>query len=63
MVVEFDVDTLIPQVTWGTSPGMGTDITSTVPVPQSFQLKTNVKQLKKHLNIWVLTPGTPMNEI
>ena len=26
-VVEFNVDTLIPQVTWGTSPGMGTDIT------------------------------------
>ncbi|MCP2937300.1 aconitase family protein, partial [Salmonella enterica subsp. enterica serovar Typhimurium] len=35
-VVEIDAAAIAPQVTWGTSPGMGTDITSAVPNPESF---------------------------
>jgi 3-isopropylmalate/(R)-2-methylmalate dehydratase large subunit len=61
--VEFDADSLIPQVTWGTSPGMGTDITSVVPDPQSFATENERKAAEKALEYMGLTPGTPMSEI
>ena len=62
-VVEFDVDSLIPQVTWGTSPGMGTDITSAVPDPKSFATENERKAAEKALEYMDLKPGTPMSEI
>lgn len=62
-VVEFDVDSLIPQVTWGTSPGMGTDITSAVPDPQSFATENERKAAEKALEYMDLKPGTPMTDI
>ena len=62
-VVEFDVDLLIPQVTWGTSPGMGTDITSAVPDPKSFATENERKAAEKALEYMALTPGTPMSRI
>ncbi|QAY66111.1 3-isopropylmalate dehydratase large subunit [Paenibacillus protaetiae] len=62
-VVEFDVDSLIPQVTWGTSPGMGTDITSKVPVPSELPTENERKAAEKALEYMDLKPGTPMNEI
>lgn len=62
-VLEFDVDSLIPQVTWGTSPGMGTDITSKVPVPAELPTENERKAAEKALEYMGLTPGTPMNEI
>ncbi|MFS0722588.1 3-isopropylmalate dehydratase large subunit [Paenibacillus sp. 1P07SE] len=62
-VLEFDVDSLIPQVTWGTSPGMGTDITATVPVPAELPTENERKAAEKALEYMGLTPGTPMTEI
>lgn len=62
-VVEFDVDSLIPQVTWGTSPGMGTDITSKVPVPSELPTENERKAAEKALEYMDLKPGTPMTEI
>ncbi|BBH19672.1 3-isopropylmalate dehydratase large subunit [Paenibacillus baekrokdamisoli] len=62
-VIEFDVDTLIPQVTWGTSPGMGTDITKNVPVPSELPTENERKAAEKALEYMGLTPGTPMSEI
>ncbi|UQZ32352.1 3-isopropylmalate dehydratase large subunit [Paenibacillus sp. PK3_47] len=62
-VVEFDVETLIPQVTWGTSPGMGTDINSSVPNPADFTTENERKAAEKALEYMDLTPGTPMSEI
>ncbi|GAB2691868.1 3-isopropylmalate dehydratase large subunit [Paenibacillus thermoaerophilus] len=62
-VVEFDADTLIPQVTWGTSPGMGTDITSCVPDPNDFPTENERKAAQKALEYMGLKPGTPMTEI
>ncbi|WP_020616615.1 3-isopropylmalate dehydratase large subunit [Paenibacillus daejeonensis] len=62
-VLEFDVDSLIPQVTWGTSPGMGTDITSAVPVPAELPTENERKAAEKALEYMGLTPGTPMTEI
>ncbi|MBP3961087.1 3-isopropylmalate dehydratase large subunit [Paenibacillus lignilyticus] len=62
-VLEFDVDSLIPQVTWGTSPGMGTDITKNVPVPAELPTENERKAAEKALEYMGLTPGTPMSEI
>ncbi|MNI20823.1 3-isopropylmalate dehydratase large subunit [compost metagenome] len=62
-VVEFDVESLIPQVTWGTSPGMGTDITSTVPNPADFTTENERKAAEKALEYMDLVPGTPISEI
>ncbi|AIQ48122.1 isopropylmalate isomerase [Paenibacillus sp. FSL R7-0273] len=62
-VVEFDVETLIPQVTWGTSPGMGTDISSSVPNPADFTTENERKAAEKALEYMDLAPGTPMSEI
>ncbi|GAA0135474.1 3-isopropylmalate dehydratase large subunit [Paenibacillus sp. YSY-4.3] len=62
-VVEFDVDALIPQVTWGTSPGMGTDINANVPNPKDFASDNERKAAEKALEYMGLTPGTPMTDI
>ncbi|NMM54197.1 3-isopropylmalate dehydratase large subunit [Paenibacillus aquistagni] len=62
-VVDFDVDALIPQVTWGTSPGMGTNITSAVPNPADFTTENERKAAEKAIEYMGLTPGTPMTEI
>ncbi|MCQ6560322.1 3-isopropylmalate dehydratase large subunit [Paenibacillus mendelii] len=62
-VVEFDVDSLIPQVTWGTSPGMGTDITANVPNPAEMATENERKAAEKALEYMDLKPGTPMSEI
>ncbi|WP_166239498.1 3-isopropylmalate dehydratase large subunit [Paenibacillus turpanensis] len=61
--VDLDADTLIPQVTWGTSPGMGTDITSAVPNPADFTTENERKAAEKALEYMDLKPGTPMSEI
>ncbi len=62
-VVEFDVDSLIPQVTWGTSPGMGTSIDGRVPNPADFATDNERKAAEKALEYMGLTPGTPMTDI
>jgi len=61
--IEFDTDSLVPQVTWGTSPGMGTDITASVPDPQSFTTENERKAAEKALEYMDLKPGTPMTEV
>lgn len=62
-VVEFDASTLEPQVTWGTSPGMGTGITGRVPNPADFASPTGQKAAEAALAYMDLTPGTPMTGI
>ncbi|GAA4708645.1 3-isopropylmalate dehydratase large subunit [Brevibacillus fulvus] len=61
--VEIDASTIAPQVTWGTSPGMGTDITGRVPEPASFASPAERKAAEDALAYMGLTPGTPMSEI
>ncbi len=61
--VELDLSTLKPQVTWGTSPGMGTDIDSVVPNPADFKSTTDQRAAQLALEYMGLTPGTPMSEI
>lgn len=62
-VVEFDAESLIPQVTWGTSPGMGTDVTANVPDPASLPTENERKAAEKAIEYMGLTPGTPMTEL
>lgn len=62
-VVDFDAASLIPQVTWGTSPGMGAGIADTVPAPADFATENERKAAEKALEYMGLEPGTPMSEI
>lgn len=61
--VEFEIDSLIPQVTWGTSPGMGTNVNALVPDPKSFATENERKAAEAALEYMGLIPGTPMVEL
>lgn len=59
----FDLNTLEPQVTWGTSPSMGASIKDLVPSPSDFDSIDDQKSCQKALDYMGLTPGLPMTEI
>ncbi|TCT16111.1 3-isopropylmalate/(R)-2-methylmalate dehydratase large subunit [Natranaerovirga pectinivora] len=61
--LDFDLNTLEPQVTWGTSPGMGSGINGFVPSPEDFLDKDDRNSCEKALEYMGLTPKTPMKEI
>jgi 3-isopropylmalate/(R)-2-methylmalate dehydratase large subunit len=63
LVVEFDADSLVPQVTWGTSPGMGTDVTAVVPDPAHFATLNERKAAEKAIEYMGLVPGTKMTDV
>ena len=62
-VLEFDLDTLEPQVTWGTSPGMGAGINDLVPSPTDFKDLDKQKSTEKALEYMNLKPGTSIKDI
>ncbi len=62
-LVDFDAQSLIPQVTWGTSPGMGTTIDARVPDPHHFSTENERKAAEKALEYMGLTPGTLMTDL
>lgn len=51
-----DVNRLVPQVTWGTTPAMTTDINGVIPEPKDVGEE-------KAMSYMGLKPGTPMSEI
>ncbi len=61
--VEFDAASLVPQVTWGTSPGMGADVTGRVPHPGDFSDPVKRRSTELALDYMGLAPGTPIEEI
>lgn len=61
--VELDLSEIKPQVTWGTSPGMGADIDGVVPDPKDFDDPTMQRAAELALEYMGLEPGTPMSEI
>ncbi|MDI3257581.1 MAG: 3-isopropylmalate dehydratase large subunit [Kyrpidia sp.] len=61
--VELDVSTLAPQVTWGTNPGMGTDVTGVVPSPEDFADEARRRAVERALQYMDLKPGTPITSI
>ncbi|MFQ5475922.1 MAG: 3-isopropylmalate dehydratase large subunit [Nitrosopumilus sp.] len=59
------IDSIAPQVSWGTNPGMTVDVTDSVPSPDEFS-KGDANQKKgaeKALDYMDLKPGTPIEEI
>jgi 3-isopropylmalate/(R)-2-methylmalate dehydratase large subunit len=62
-VHEVDVSNLGPQVTWGTNPGMVTDITGKVPDPVAEPDPFKRQSYERALAYMGLTPGLPIQDI
>ena len=61
--IDIPAITLAPQVTWGTNPGMGTDVTGAVPNPDDMPTNGEKKATQHALEYMGLSPGTPIMEI
>jgi 3-isopropylmalate/(R)-2-methylmalate dehydratase large subunit len=61
--IRIDVSSLAPQVTWGTSPEMVTDVTGCVPDPQAIADRGQRASYAGALAYMDLAPGTPMQSI
>jgi 3-isopropylmalate/(R)-2-methylmalate dehydratase large subunit len=59
----FTGSSFAPQVTWGTNPGMVTDVKSKVPDPTSFDDPSQRRAAELALDYMALTPGTPIENI
>ena len=59
------IDDIVPQVSWGTNPGMTCDVTANVPYPEEFAKGDSSQQqgAQKALEYMDLKPGTPITEI
>jgi 3-isopropylmalate/(R)-2-methylmalate dehydratase large subunit len=62
-VVELNIDYNKPQVTWGTSPGMVTDIDGKVPDPAQANDPNQRKTVERALEYMGLEPNTPIKDI
>jgi 3-isopropylmalate/(R)-2-methylmalate dehydratase large subunit len=62
-VVELDVSSLTPQVTWGTNPGMVAPVDGRVPEPAAFADPAERESVERALQYMALEPGTPISEI
>ena len=58
-----DAADIAPQVTWGTNPGMVTDITGRVPDPADMDTTDEKRATEHALEYMDLQPGTPMTDI
>ena len=61
--LQLHVSQLAPQVSWGTSPGMVTDVTGEIPDPESLGDENARKAARRAIEYMGLTPGTPIREI
>lgn len=61
--IELRAETIAPQVTWGTSPGMVTGVDGKVPDPREIPDEKSRKATERALEYMALTPGTPIAEI
>jgi 3-isopropylmalate/(R)-2-methylmalate dehydratase large subunit len=62
-VVELDAAQIAPQVTWGTNPGMVTDVTGRVPDPAALSDAAERSAAERALEYMALEPGTPIQDI
>jgi len=58
-----DVETLEPQVTWGTNPGMVAPVGAVVPDPVDYADPDERAAVERALAYMALEPGTPIDEI
>ena len=61
--VLLDAGDMAPQVSWGTNPGMVTDVTGRVPSPDSFSDTAGRRAAERALEYMGLKPGTPIEDI
>ncbi|MDL9935574.1 3-isopropylmalate dehydratase large subunit [Gordonia sp. ABSL1-1] len=61
--VHIDGAALTPFVTWGTNPGQGAPLGSSVPDPEDFGDENAKIAAAKALEYMALTPGTPLREV
>jgi 3-isopropylmalate/(R)-2-methylmalate dehydratase large subunit len=62
-VVEIDAGSLAPQVTWGTSPGMVTAVSGSVPDPKAAKAEADARAATQALEYMGLEAGTPIEKI
>ena len=62
-VVDIDARRILPQVTWGTSPEMVTDVRGQVPAPEDFADPVKREGVARALQYMGLTPRTPIDRI
>ena len=61
--VDIDATGISPMVTWGTTPGMVTQVTSTVPDPAQMDSPADREAAERALQYMGLEAGTPMEEV
>jgi 3-isopropylmalate/(R)-2-methylmalate dehydratase large subunit len=61
--VEIDSASISPMVTWGTTPGMVTEVASSVPDPTGMDSPADRESAERALAYMALEPGTPITEI
>lgn len=59
------IDDIVPQVSWGTNPGMTCDVTESIPTPEEFSKgdPNQKKSAQKALDYMGLEPGTKIEDI
>jgi 3-isopropylmalate/(R)-2-methylmalate dehydratase large subunit len=62
-VVELQAETIAPQVTWGTSPGMVTGVDGTVPDPRTMKDEKLRQATERAIEYMALVPGMPIRDI
>ena len=63
VTLNLNANDVLPQVTWGTSPGMVTDINSRVPDPAKIQNSMERKSIEQALEYMDLKANMPIQEI
>ena len=61
--LQLDAAEIAPQVTWGTNPGMVTDVTGHVPNPADMSTADEKTATEHALEYMNLKPGTPITDI
>ncbi len=61
--VAIDASEISPMVTWGTTPGMVTEVAATVPDPAQMESPADRESAERALTYMALEAGTPMTEI
>jgi len=61
--IKVDAGSVVPQVTWGTTPAMVADVTGVVPHPDEFEDPVERRSVERALEYMGLKPGTLVTEI
>ena len=61
--LQIDAQSLAPQVTWGTNPAMGADVTDVIPAPEEIPTDDAKRATERALEYMGLTPGTKITDV